>query len=85
MGHRYPGVPSFGLTPCPVTLFTLGFLLIATTVPMILLIVPLAWSFIGGTAAILLNIPQDWALLVGGPVAIVATWMKRRTTTLHGS
>jgi uncharacterized protein DUF6064 len=79
MGDTYPSVPTFGLTPCPVTLFTLGFLLMAETVSMALLVVPLAWSFIGGTAAILLNVPQDWGLLIGGPVAIVAIWIKRRT------
>ena len=73
---RYPRVPTFGLTPCPVTLFTFGMFLIASSVPKALLIVPLAWSLIGGTAAILLNVPQDWALLIGGPVASVVLWMK---------
>lgn len=79
MGHTYRSVPTFGLTPCPVTLFTIGFLLMAETVSMALLVVPLAWSVIGGAAAILLNVPQDWGLLVGGPVAIAAICMKRRT------
>jgi len=78
MGHRYPAVPTFGLTPCPVTLFTLGFLLLAAPVSTALLVVPLTWSFIGGTAAILLNLPQDWALVVGGPLALVAIWIQRR-------
>jgi Family of unknown function (DUF6064) len=66
-GHRYPSAPMFGLTPCPVTLFTLGlFLLSARPVPRRLLIVPLAWSLVGGSAAFFLRIPQDWLLLVSG-------------------
>jgi hypothetical protein len=28
-GHAYPKLPMFGITPCPVTLFTLGVLLLA--------------------------------------------------------
>ena len=28
-GHRYPDAPVFGVTPCPVTIFTLGMVLIA--------------------------------------------------------
>jgi hypothetical protein len=42
----------FGVTPCPVTIFTFGLLLV------------------GGSAAVLLQVPQDWLLLVSGCVAL---------------
>jgi hypothetical protein len=66
-GHRYPGMPMFGITPCPLTIFTLG-LLSVTTAPVSwwLLLIPFIWSLIGGSAAFLLGVPQDWPLLLSG-------------------
>jgi len=70
-GHEYPRLPTFGLTPCPVTIFTLGLLLLTVSpVPASTWIVPALWSLIGGTAAFLLDVPQDWALLFSGFLAI---------------
>jgi hypothetical protein len=69
-GHAYPAAPTFGVTPCPLTLFSLGVLLLAPSAPRLLYVVPLLWSLIGGSAALLLDVPQDWALLVGGPLAV---------------
>ena len=61
-GHPYPGMPMFGVTPCPVTIFTFGLLLLTVRpVPRWLFAIPFVWSLIGGSAAILLQIPQDWA------------------------
>jgi hypothetical protein len=66
-GHAYPMQPMFGMTPCPVTLFTFGVLLLTTApVPRWLLIVPLGWSLVGGSAAFMLGVPQDWPLLFSG-------------------
>ena len=66
-GHRYPEIPMFGVTPCPVTIFTFGLLLLTMRpVSGWLLVIPCAWSLIGGAAAILLQVPQDWLLLVSG-------------------
>jgi Family of unknown function (DUF6064) len=66
-GHPYPTQPMFGITPCPVTLFTLGVLLLTSApVPRWLLIIPLAWSLVGGSAAFMLGVPQDWPLLFSG-------------------
>lgn len=71
-GHGYPGTPMFGITPCPVTLFTFGMLLLTRTpVPKWLLAIPLAWSLLGGSAAFLLGIPQDWPLLFSGLSIVV--------------
>ncbi len=69
-GHPYPGLPTFGVTPCPVTIFTFGLLLLTReTFPVSLLAIPALWSLIGGSAAILLNVPQDWMLLASGIIA----------------
>jgi Family of unknown function (DUF6064) len=71
-GHRYPEMPMFGITPCPVTIFTFGVLLLSTTpVPRRLLAIPLLWSLIGGSAAFLLGVPQDWLLLFSGVVTVL--------------
>jgi hypothetical protein len=74
-GHAWPATPSFGVTPCPLTIVTIGlFLLLPGRVHPVLLIVPLAWAAIGGSAAVLLAVPQDWALpaagLAGGVVLL---------------
>jgi Family of unknown function (DUF6064) len=40
-GHSYPSAPMFGITPCPVTIFTFGvFLLSRKRVPWWLLVIP---------------------------------------------
>ena len=76
-GHGYPAMPMFGITPCPVTLFTFGALLVAQRpVPRRLLIIPLLWALVGGSAAFLLAVPQDWPLLLSG--ALVVPWLWRR-------
>lgn len=65
-------MPMFGITPCPVTIFTFGlFLLTTKPIPRRLLVIPVIWSLIAGSAAFLLAMPQDWLLLVSG-VAVLA-------------
>lgn len=67
LGHGYPAMPMFGISPCPVTIFTFGLLLLTTEpIPRRLLVIPVVWSVIGGSAAFLLAIPQDWPLFVSG-------------------
>ena len=76
--------PAFGITPCPVTLFTLGFLLLAAPRPPLWAwIIPLSWSLIGGTAAFLLGIVQDWILLLSGPAAILLAFGAPRVAAVH--
>jgi hypothetical protein len=76
-GHGWPAMPMFGVAPCPVTLFTFGVLLLAQQpVPRRLLVIPFLWGLIGGSAALLLAVPQDWPLLIG--TALVVPWLWRR-------
>jgi Family of unknown function (DUF6064) len=78
-GHAYPSLPMFGVTPCPVTLFSFGVLMLASApVPRWLLIIPLAWSLVGGSAAFLLGVPQDWPLLFSGLTIVLLVLRDRR-------
>jgi Family of unknown function (DUF6064) len=70
-GHRASELPMLGVTPCPVTIFTFGLLLLTRSPPpLYLLAIPAIWSLIGGSAAMLLRVPQDWLLLVSGVTAV---------------
>lgn len=65
-GHAWPRAPAFGV-PCPTTLFTAGLLLAATPpVRWWLLVVPVLWSAIGGSAAVLFGVTPDVMLFVAG-------------------
>jgi len=80
-GHAYPEMPAFGVTPCPVTIFTFGMLLLTTGLTQLrLFVIPLLWSLIGGSAAILLNVPQDWLLLASGTITIPVIIAQTRAT-----
>lgn len=83
-GHVYPAQPTFGITPCPVTLFTFGALLLTSApVPRWLLIIPLAWSLVGGSAAFMLGVPQDWPLLFSGLTILLLILRDRRRAQAH--
>jgi hypothetical protein len=71
LGHVYPKAPQFGVTPCPVTIFTFGcLLLLKSPAKWWVFTLPVLWSLIGGTAAFLLDVPQDWILLASGPATV---------------
>lgn len=75
VGHGYPALPMFGIAPCPVTLFSFGVLLLAQDpVPRRLLVIPFLWALVGGSAAFLLAVPQDWPLLVSGLLVVPWLW-----------
>jgi hypothetical protein len=70
-GHQVPRLPLFGV-PCPTVLLTAGvFLAAGPPVPRRLLVIPVAWSIIGGSAALLLGMTADWMLWAAG-AALVA-------------
>lgn len=69
-GHYFPFVPTFGL-PCPTTLFTIGILaFLVKPYPRSPFIVPIIWCVIGGQAALVLDVPQDFSLFAAGVIGI---------------
>ena len=81
-GHRYPAAPTFGV-PCPTAILTIGLLMTARRrIPPLLEIVPILWGFIGGSAALLLNVPTDYVLL-GAGVLLAARFMTSRRTPVR--
>ena len=66
--HPYPMTPLFGVAPCPTTIFTLGLLLLSNA-SWRLFVIPLVWSVVGGSAAVLLAVPQDYGLILAGAIA----------------
>ena len=77
--RRFPATPTFGL-PCPTTILTIGVLLTARErVPFGLSVVPILWGFIGGSAAVLLQVPTDYVLLAAGVLLVIAVaWRPRQ-------
>lgn len=79
LGTGYMHSPTFAVTPCTLTLTTLGVLLLCgRSVPARLYVVPIAWAGVGGSAAPLLGMPQDWPLLAGGLVSLLIVLRDRQ-------
>src|SRR5688572_24397517 len=74
-GFSFPRMPTFGI-PCPTTLLTVGFLLVANRpLPRGLTAIPIVWTFIGGSAAFLLGVHADLMLLAAGiSMLIYVVW-----------
>jgi len=83
LGHGYPHSPSFGVAPCPTTIFTFGLLLCTSArVPKTVLVIPFIWSLIGFSAALVLGVREDIGLLVAGMLSVgLLLWRDR--TTIH--
>ncbi|MFX4263443.1 DUF6064 family protein [Pelotomaculum propionicicum] len=79
LGHGYPFSPSFGLAPCPTTIFTFGMMLLAVkTLPRGIIIIPLLWSLFGFSAAFSLGILEDTGLLAAGILGSIMLLIKKR-------
>jgi hypothetical protein len=77
-GHAYPYSPTFGL-PCPTAIFTFGMLLLCDKkCPVILLIIPLLWSFVGFSAVVSFGVWEDTGLLVAGLVSFILILIRNR-------
>jgi|SRR5687768_15322194 len=64
-------LPVLGV-PCPTAIVTFGlFFWLAPHLPRILLAVPLFWAGIASSAAFLLDVPQDFGLLVAGALGLL--------------
>jgi hypothetical protein len=78
MGHVYPSSPTFGL-PCPTTIFTFGILLLNTKKwKFILFIIPLVWSVIGLSAAVQLNMREDFGLIISSLLVTLVFFYRKR-------
>jgi hypothetical protein len=77
-GHAFPRAPAFAV-PCPTTLFTTGLLLaMVPPAPRWFSIIPMTWSFIGGSAAFSPGVTPDLMLLAGGLCLLVEAAIPRR-------
>jgi len=70
LGHAYPRAPTFGV-PCPTAIFTVGLLLASSPPRWDVSVIPILWSAIGGSAAVLLGVRADLALPVAGALLVV--------------
>ena len=69
-GLTWPRMPAFGV-PCPTTLLTVGVLLSTDTTPRVVGIIPLAWCVVGGSAALMLGVVPDLALILAGAALLI--------------
>ncbi len=82
-GHGLMTGPLFGVAPCPTTIFTIGFLLLARGKWVVWLsIIPIAWSLIGVSAALQLGMVEDFGLSIAGILLIAALFARGRRTPL---
>ncbi|MDH3642668.1 MAG: DUF6064 family protein, partial [Gammaproteobacteria bacterium] len=72
----------FGVTPCPVTIFTLGLLIARSErLPWWILVIPVWWALVGTSAAILLGVPEDLMLGIAALLLIVFLAIAREPAT----
>ncbi len=77
----WPRMPLVGVAPGPTLVWTLGILLLAVPrAPWHLLFIPLLWSVFGVAGALLLDLPQDFALPLTGVLTIVLVIRKHGRT-----
>lgn len=77
-GHNYPQMPTFGV-PCPTVIFTFGILLwMDRKIPKYLLIIPFLWSIVGFSAAINLQIKEDFGLFIAGLLSLLLIVIRER-------
>ncbi len=83
-GLVFPRAPTFGV-PCPTTLLTAGFLLAAEApFPRPILVIPILWALVGGSAASLLHVPPDWALFAAA-LALAVRMLRTENRTTAGA
>lgn len=80
LGHGYPNSPSFGIAPCPTTIFTFGLMLmLKPKIKPYIFIIPAIWSLIGFFAALKLGIIEDVGLLIAGAAGTIMLIRKNKT------
>jgi len=74
-GHGGLLGPQFGVTPCPVTIFTMGLLLSQTgRYRWWMFVIPVWWALVGTSAAVLLGVPED--LMLGLTALLAIAFLK---------
>ncbi|HKY27956.1 MAG TPA: DUF6064 family protein, partial [Pyrinomonadaceae bacterium] len=77
--HVYPKMPTFGV-PCPTTIFTLGILTWADGgLRPSMLIIPVAWSVVGFSAAVSLGMVEDFGLVAPALLVSLLSFWKLRS------
>jgi hypothetical protein len=80
LGHTYPRMSPFGLTPCPLVTFTFGLLLLTERkVPKVLLILPFFYA-LSGFVWISIGMWEDIGMILSGLVA--TGWILYRDSRL---
>lgn len=71
-GHGFMAGPTFGVAPCPTTIFTIGILLLARGRWVVWLsVVPILWSIVGLAAALQLRMLEDFALPIAALLLLI--------------
>jgi hypothetical protein len=71
LGHNYPRTMSFGLVPCPTTVFTFGlFMLSERRMPRYFLVIPVLFT-IGAVVPVTRGVLEDIGLIITGVVGTV--------------
>ena len=73
----------FGVAPCPTVIFTLALLLLSNA-RWRLVFIPLLWSAVGGSAAVLLAVPQDYGLILAGALLLILRLAQPAILTVGG-
>lgn len=76
LGLDYPRLPLFAV-PCPTTLITVGVLLGSSGLPRVVNLLPIIWAVIGSSAAVVLGIRADLALIAAAVFLVVDTLVPR--------
>ena len=83
-GHGMMKGPLFGVAPCPTTIFTVGLLLQTHGRSVVWLsLIPILWALIGGSAAVLLNVPEDFGVAIAGGVLVISLTMVSRPSCVR--
>lgn len=79
IGHIYPQAPSFGITPCPLTIFTVGlFLLTDKKIPKLFLVIPFLWG-ISGFIPASIGLLEDLGLIISGVLGTILLLLRDRS------
>jgi hypothetical protein len=77
-GRIYPLSPVLGVAPCPTTIFTIGFMLLAKPrLSLGLYLIPITWGLVGTFAALNLGMPEDFGLL-GSVITVLLLKLSHR-------